>query len=73
MAEACFTETSTIGLRWHAARRAVLPRAISDVGSMRVKTVIRPSGPSRKAENDDLGRIAGLEARRAAKRAAEEP
>jgi pyridinium-3,5-bisthiocarboxylic acid mononucleotide nickel chelatase len=71
--EACFTETSTIGLRWQAARRAVLPRAISGTGSVRVKTVIRPSGPSRKAEADDLGRIAGLEARRAAKRAAEEP
>ncbi len=27
VAEACFTETSTIGLRWQAARRAVLPRA----------------------------------------------
>jgi pyridinium-3,5-bisthiocarboxylic acid mononucleotide nickel chelatase len=73
VAEACFTETSTIGLRWQAARRAVLPRTISDAGSVRVKTVIRPSGPSRKAENDDLSRIAGLEARRAAKRAAEEP
>jgi pyridinium-3,5-bisthiocarboxylic acid mononucleotide nickel chelatase len=73
VAEACFTETSTIGLRWQAARRAVLPREISDVGSVRVKTVIRPSGPSRKAEADNLGRIAGLEARRAAKRAAEEP
>ncbi len=73
VAEACFTETSTIGLRWHSARRAVLPRAISDAGSVRVKTVTRPSGPSRKAEADDLGRIAGLEARRAAKRAAEEP
>jgi pyridinium-3,5-bisthiocarboxylic acid mononucleotide nickel chelatase len=72
VAEACFTETSTIGLRWQPARRTVLPRAISDAGSVRVKTVIRPSGPSRKAEADDLGRIAGLEARRAAKRAAEE-
>jgi len=40
---------------------------------VRVKTVIRPSGASRKAENDDLSRIAGLEARRAAKRAAEGP
>ena len=73
VAEACFTETSTIGLRWQAARRAVLPRAISEAGPVRVKTVIRPSGPSSKAENDDLARIAGLEARRAAKRAAEEP
>jgi uncharacterized protein (TIGR00299 family) protein len=69
--EACFTETSTIGLRWQAAHRAVLSRAISEAGPVRVKTVIRPSGPSRKAESDDLAQIAGLEARRAAKRAAE--
>jgi uncharacterized protein (TIGR00299 family) protein len=73
VAEACFTETSTIGLRWHEARRAVLPRVVSELGSVRVKTVIRPSGPSSKAENDDLGGIPGLEARRAAKRAAEAP
>jgi uncharacterized protein (TIGR00299 family) protein len=71
--EACFTETSTIGLRWQAVRRAVLPRAIADVGPVRVKTATRPAGPSRKAESDDLGGIAGLEARRAAKRAAEDP
>jgi uncharacterized protein (TIGR00299 family) protein len=71
--EACFTETSTIGLRWQAAHRALLPRTISDAGAVRVKTVIRPLGASRKAENDDLGRIVGLEARRAAKRAAEGP
>jgi pyridinium-3,5-bisthiocarboxylic acid mononucleotide nickel chelatase len=72
VAEACFTETSTIGLRWQAARRAVLPRTISDAGSVRVKTVIRASGPSRKAESDDLSGIAGLAARRGAKRVAEE-
>ena len=70
--EACFTETSTIGLRWQMVRRAVLSRAMSDVGTVRVKTVTRPSGASRKAESDDLGEIAGLEGRRAAKRVAEE-
>jgi hypothetical protein len=73
VAEACFTETATIGLRWQVARRAVLPRAVSGDGSLPVKTVIRPSGASRKAESDGLGEIAGLDARRAAKRAAEEP
>jgi uncharacterized protein (TIGR00299 family) protein len=73
VAEACFTETSTIGLRWQEARRAVLPRTLSEAGAVRVKTVTRPAGPSRKAESDDLGAIAGLEARRAAKRTAEEP
>lgn len=73
VAEACFSETATIGLRWQAARRAVLPRASADAGAVRVKTVTRPQGPSHKAESDDLARIAGLDARRAAKRRAEEP
>ncbi len=73
VAEACFTETSTIGLRWQVARRAILPRVLSDSGSLRVKTVTRQAGPSRKAESDDLAGLAGLEARRAAKRVAEEP
>jgi len=77
VADACFSETATIGLRWQAARRAVLPRASAEasasVGTVRVKTATRPAGPSRKAESDDLVGIAGLEARRAAKRKAEEP
>lgn len=73
VAEACFTETATIGLRWQAARRAVLPRASATAGAVRVKTAARPAGPSRKAESDDLAPIAGLAARRAAKRTAEEP
>src|SRR5262249_42660552 len=70
--EACFIETSTIGLRWLTARRAVLPRVLSEAGPVRVKTVTRPTGPSRKAESDDVGRIVGLEARRAVRRTAEE-
>jgi uncharacterized protein (TIGR00299 family) protein len=73
VAEACFTETATIGLRWQAARRAVLPRARLDAAAVRVKTVTRAAGPSHKAESDDLAHIAGLEARRATKRKAEEP
>jgi uncharacterized protein (DUF111 family) len=72
VAEACFTETSTIGLRWQMARRAILPRVLSEAGSLRVKTVTRPAGPSHKVESDDLAGLAGLEARRAAKRAAEQ-
>lgn len=73
VAEACFTETATIGLRWQAARRTVLPRASATAGAVRVKTAARPAGPTRKAESDDLAPIAGLAARRAAKRTAEEP
>jgi uncharacterized protein (TIGR00299 family) protein len=72
VADSCFTETSTIGLRWQAACRAILPRVLSEPGSLRVKTVTRQAGPSRKAESDDLAGLAGLEARRAAKRVAEE-
>ncbi len=72
VAEACFTETSTIGLRWQAARRAILPRVLSEAGSLRVKTVTRPGGPSRKAESDDVAGLAGLEARRAARRGGEQ-
>ena len=71
VAAACFAETSTIGLRWQGAQRAVLPRQLADADQVRVKTVTRPAGPSRKAESDDLAGIAGLDARRAAKRAAE--
>ena len=73
VADACFTETATIGLRWQAARRAMLARARAEAGAVRVKTVTRPAGPSHKAESDDLARIAGLDSRRAAKRKAEEP
>lgn len=72
VAEACFTETSTIGLRWQVAHRAVLPRTLSEAGAVRVKTVQRPAGSSRKVESDELRDIAGLEARRAAKRRAED-
>ncbi len=73
VAVACFAETATIGLRWHAERRAVLARTQADAGTVRVKTAARPAGPSRKAESDDLAAIAGLDARRAVKRKAEEP
>jgi hypothetical protein len=37
-----------------------------------VKTALRANGSTRKAESDDLAGIAGLKARRAAQRAAEE-
>jgi pyridinium-3,5-bisthiocarboxylic acid mononucleotide nickel chelatase len=71
--DACFIETSTIGLRWQSAQRAVLPRSGTRSGEVRVKTVRRPAGPTRKAESDDLAPIAGLEARRSTKRSAELP
>ena len=63
VAAACFTETSTIGLRWRQERRMVLARELgtAKAPNVRVKTAIRPAGDSRKAESDDLAEIEGLE------------
>ncbi|MCB8882263.1 LarC family nickel insertion protein [Acidisoma cellulosilytica] len=72
VAEACFAETSTIGLRWHMERRAILPRRAETSDGVRIKIATRGTGSSRKAESDDLMLGASLEARRAAKRRAEE-
>ena len=71
-----FTETSTIGLRWHLEQRACLFRksdtiALED-GVLRVKEVKRPDGSlSRKTESDDVASHSGLEKRRALKAKAE--
>lgn len=71
-----FTETSTIGLRWHLEQRACLfrkPDTVShEEGVLRVKEVKRPDGSlSRKAESDDVASHAGLEKRRVLKAKAE--
>ena len=67
--EACFRETSTIGLRESLERRTVLARELDSVTvdgeSVRRKRVVRPGGEqSVKVESDDLARREGLEARR---------
>jgi uncharacterized protein (TIGR00299 family) protein len=71
--DACFTETTTLGLRWSIDARARLPRseahlAIGDVDVV-VKTATRPDGrTTAKADVEDLrgpGGHAGREARRA--------
>ena len=75
VAQRCFLETSTIGLRLAEERRAVLPRRLStarpDGIEVGIKTVERGDGPSTKAESDDLAGDT-LEARRRLKRQAED-
>ena len=71
VAERCFQETLTIGLRLRDERRLILPRAGVVVGGVGGKTVSRPGGRSTaKAESDDLDGDS-LAARRKMKRDAE--
>ncbi|MGY2051928.1 nickel pincer cofactor biosynthesis protein LarC [Methylobacterium sp. JK268] len=55
--EACFRETTTIGLRHHVVAGAALPRRSETVTldgrPVRVKSVERPGGRTAKAEADD--------------------
>ena len=62
--EQCFTQTSTLGIRWQMVQRAVLARnsAVHEVAgqSVRVKHVRRPNDiVTAKAEMDDLADIKG--------------
>ena len=62
IAQLCFAETSTLGLRLARVSRKLVPRSVVAVGEprMRVKLAQRPSGRlTAKAELDDLARIAG--------------
>ncbi|WP_325063081.1 nickel pincer cofactor biosynthesis protein LarC [Halovulum marinum] len=69
VAEACFAQTSTIGLRLRTERRRLLPRA-AEHGAPRVKQVTRPGGAhTRKAESDDLAGATLAERRALARRA----
>ena len=56
---ACFGQTGTLGIRYHIAQRAILPReeiAVAlDDAAMRVKVAQRPGGSfTAKLESDDL-------------------
>ncbi len=71
--EACFAETTTLGVRWHLEQRAVLPRSMarSEEG-IGVKLVERPGGRvTAKAESDDVAGLAGRAERDQARQSAE--
>ena len=61
--EACFRETTTLGLRWHVQERRVLQRSQATVDvdgrSVRVKVAERPGALTAKAESDDLLSVKG--------------
>jgi hypothetical protein len=69
VARACFTETSTLGLRWREERRRVLRRtevtATVDGATVSAKIAVRPGGErTAKAAQDDVVATPGLGERR---------
>jgi uncharacterized protein (DUF111 family) len=73
---AIFVETTTIGVRHALVERRALPRRAEaveiDGQTVRRKVVERPSGPTAKAEADDVGGAGGHAARKALRRRAED-
>lgn len=73
--DACFRETSTIGLRTQTVGGRTLRRSAAEMpvhGRMvRVKRVERPGGVTAKAESDDVRDVPGHAARNRLRRAAE--
>ena len=77
VAQACFAETTTIGLRCQRIERRVLarsetPAAAGDEGQVRVKVCERSGALTAKAEMDDLARVRGGHAERERVRRASE-
>jgi len=74
--DACFRETTTIGLRTHLVAGLVLPRRQADVAvdghTLSVKLVERPGGVSGKAESDAVLPVEGQAARARLRRRAEQ-
>ncbi len=72
---ACFSETTTIGLRVHTVQGRALPRRFAetqvDGQAVRVKLAERPDGLTGKAEQDHLLAVPGHAARTRLRRAAE--
>ena len=75
VSDACFRETTTIGLRTHLVHGLALPRRIAEVEvdgrRLRVKLVERPGGATGKAEADDALAMPGQAARARLRRRAE--
>jgi uncharacterized protein (TIGR00299 family) protein len=73
---ACFEQTTTIGLRTQLVAARALPRNLAtatiDGRQIRLKTVHRPSGPTTKAELDDLAPLSTHAARTRLRRQAED-
>ncbi len=73
--EACFRETTTIGLRTHLVQGRALPRRFAEVAvdgrAVRVKLVERPGGVTGKAEADHLLPLSAHAARTRLRREAE--
>ncbi len=73
--EACFRETTTIGLRTHLVQGRALPRRFAEVAvdgrAVRVKLVERPGGITGKAEADHLLPVSAHAARTRLRREAE--
>ena len=76
IAQACFSETSTLGLRVREERRQLLARTevatVVDGAPLQVKIATRPGGErTAKAAHDDAASAQGLAARRRARAVAE--
>ncbi len=62
--DACFTETSTIGLRIEQAVRHTLERSHTERAGLPIKQVQRPNGRTIKVESDAIASIPTLSERR---------
>lgn len=62
--DACFRETTTIGLRWHGVERVILPRHTLDIEvegrKLDVKVVKRPGGDTAKVEARSVAGVSGV-------------
>ena len=77
IADLCFAETTTLGVRHGTAARVTLPRTTDTVQvgekAVRIKTSTRPDGTAQvKPEMDDLAQVGDREARERVRRAAQE-